>query len=175
MAKITKLRPADYAAAKALYINSFPESQRRPAEQIFGAERPMNLCAIYTRSGAADVFAGIMTVWHFDDFVYIEHFAIEPALRGKGIGAEALKIICSALSKPVVVEVERPDSADPMAAKRIDFYRRAGFHSLPFDYIQPPYAPGLPSVPLLLMVNGSEVPSPDHIARRLYSDVYGVK
>ena len=34
---------------------------------------------------------------------------------------------------------------------QLDFYRRNGFRLLDYDYVQPPYAPGLPSVPLLLM------------------------
>lgn len=173
MIKLGALQRRHYSAAQSLYMSSFPESERRPVDSLFAEDRPMHLWGIYSCDGGRELFAGIITVWHFADFIYIEHFAVEPGMRGRGIGAHVLDIICRASDKPVVVEVERPDAHLPDTQRRIAFYRRCGFNTLGYDYIQPPYQPGLPAVPLLLMVNGSEVPSPAHIAATLHTAVYG--
>ena len=58
-----------------------------------------------------------------------------------------------------------------MAPRRIGFYRRNGFRLLEADYIQPPYAEDLPSLPLKLMSRG-ELPDIDRVISTLHQRVY---
>lgn len=161
----------DVAATERLYGLSFPPSERRPFGQLLAKDAPMRLTGIYLPHGQ---YAGFLTLWKFDKFDYVEHFAVLPSLRGSGIGAHALRQLTQRTPRPLVVEVERPGDGNPMAARRIEFYKRVGFHILDYDYIQPPYGPGLPSVPLLLMSTGAQM-NPSAVAATLHGKVYGIR
>ena len=79
----------------------------------------------------------------------MEHFAIISAMRGGGLGGEAIRNFVAADPMPVILEVE-PSGSNDMADRRIAFYERCGFTGhRDFEYIQPPYSPGLPEVPLM--------------------------
>ncbi len=160
---------ADLDVIKGIYISSFPEAERRPWELIVKPETPgePTLYGIICDGR----LIGMATLWHFENFVYIEHLAVSNLCRNSGNGAAALqRILEIAADKPVVIEVEPPCSDDPMAARRIGFYRRNGFEIIDRDYIQPPYSSGQPEVRLYLM---STTPFPPHTATQtLHSRVY---
>ena len=46
-------------------------------------------------------------------------------MRGNGIGGAVIERLREESDKPLLLEVELPDSG-PMAVRRIDFYRRHG-------------------------------------------------
>ena len=52
--------------------------------------------------------AGIMAFWHLEEFVFVEHFAVDEGLRGQGIGSKMLDFIKSNLKTFVILEVELP-------------------------------------------------------------------
>lgn len=159
--------------AQRLYFYSFPPDERRDVKEIdrlvADVSSPMHAELIYFKGR----LSGFITWWEFDRFRYIEHFAIEPSKRGEGIGAKALKAFVGQTDSPVVLEVELPDTSD-MARRRIRFYERNGFNALMgYDYIQPPYGPGLQSVPMMLMATvGSGQLTPELIASTLHTRVY---
>lgn len=141
---------AELRALGALYHAAFPPEERRAWADIArpAVEDCPRLMAIY----AGGVLAGLATLWELSIAVYVEHLAVDPSQRGSGIGAAAVRALVSdAAPRPLLLEVEPESDANPMAARRIGFYRRCGLEVLPGDYIQPPYGPGLPAVPLLLM------------------------
>lgn len=143
-----------------LYEQAFPPEERRPADKMPPADSAFTFYAVGD--------CGLLTTWNFGSFTYVEHFAIYPEKRGNGIGAKALQ----QLQGTVVLEVEPPESGD-MARRRVDFYVRNGFRMLDFDYIQPPYAPGLSPVKLRLMVRGELSCSAGEVERTLHERVYG--
>ncbi len=102
--------------------------------------------------------------------LYVEHFATNPELRGQGIGSDALNMLMELADKPVVLEVE-PEDSNPLASRRIGFYRRHGFmlHS-DYKYIQPPYTPESQSIEMKLM--SSATIDPDRARTLLYKHVY---
>lgn len=120
--------------------------------------------------------AGLITTWNFGKFIYVEHFATEPHLRGKGIGIHTLKLLSSLSALPIVLEVE-PEHTSPDAVRRIRFYERAGFHTWQTPYIQPPYSQGKNSLPMNLMAHDlEETPECTQIVKALlYKHVYKVK
>lgn len=132
-----------------LYQHSFPEIERRSIDKmlhILENEDNFNIFLL-TKD---DNYVGFITYWEFDDFVYVEHFAIDTATRGNGYGSETLKNFVTLTHKPIILEVEEPE--DEMSVKRISFYKKCGFdYWQDVEYLQPPYQEGFPHLPLKLM------------------------
>ena len=89
-----------------------------------------------------------MTVWEFEDFAFLEHFAVSPEARGRGTGAAMLRELCDMYGS-VLLECE-PET-DGVTARRAAFYRRSGFFTNDFFYEQPPISAGKKPVRLNLM------------------------
>lgn len=157
-----------------LYEASFPPQERRPWWDL--AERCLKgeILAYGISEGAA--LAGFITVWDFPDFAYLEHFAIDEQMRGRGLGSQVLNEIKILFEgKPIVLEVEPPTDNESM--RRIRFYKSNGFclHD-DWDYQQPPYSSELPWVELKIMTF-SKIPHSvdfEHIKTTLYSNVYNL-
>lgn len=176
---VVDIRPSGFGSVelsriKRLYVNSFPESERRPWDDL--VSRASDSCARLNLAVIShkNHFAGMLTWWRLDDALrYVEHFAVEPSLRGSGIGAGAISGFVAMEETPVILEVE-PADLDDMARRRIRFYSRCGFVAHPgFSYVQPPYSDGLPAVDLMLMTAGRSVDLSDATAR-IHQMVYGV-
>ena len=118
------------------YTDSFPREERRdfPLVKELIRSNPYFKIYILTKSGQ---YVGFISAWTFGTYTYAEHFAIEPAYRNGGIGAEALRQFLAAVNSPVVLEVEMP--TDEMSKRRIGFYQRQGFVLDDHVYFQPPY------------------------------------
>ena len=61
-------------AAERLYCNAFPPEERRPFGQFLlepSEKRGPYLHTLLLSKGISDKFAGIVTTWQFDDFMYI--------------------------------------------------------------------------------------------------------
>ncbi len=165
----TDISKQDLPMLEKLYTDSFPAEERRPWKSVVNPESPYGpqLHAIITDGR----IAGFLTLWRFERFAYIEHLAIDPAFRSKGSGSSAVRLICELCGMtPVVVEIEPPVESAPDTMRRLAFYRRLGFETIDRDYVQPPYSPGLPSVPLHLMATA--VLPPASTARTLHTHVY---
>ena len=160
---------ADSLGLRHLYETSFPPEERRPWGAFAGLPPEFGFYAILGGSGPL----GMLTLWQLDGFAYIEHFAVFPRLRGAGIGSMVLSAAAGiAGERPLVLEAE-PEESGATARRRIGFYRRNGFTAHGgFSYVQPPYAEGLPSVPLTLLTRG-RVADLAAVARELHSRVYG--
>lgn len=65
---------------------------------------------------------GFAAVWEFDKFAFVEHLAVEPSNRNKGIGARILEMLHCSIGKKLCLEVE--PSKDEMSVRRIAFYKR---------------------------------------------------
>lgn len=162
------------AKVKALYHESFPIEEQRPwpstMDLISDPDSPFRLIALTLPD---ESFAGFVTIWEINGFRYIEHFAVDPSMRGNGIGAEILESLKHDDPKPLLLEVEPPETNE-MASRRIGFYKRCGFilHD-DIPYMQPPYSPGLPPVRLMLM-STTPIPTPSATIATLHSKVYGI-
>lgn len=99
--------------------------------------------------------AGFLAVWEFESFIYIEHFAVDPALRNSGTGSAMLQELVKQYQKPICLEVELPE--DELTRRRIGFYERNGFVFNEYPYIQPPISKGKSPVPLRIMTYRSEI------------------
>lgn len=140
-----------HAAQKALLAE--------PAYAILSGEEAGKICAI-------------MAVWEFAELRYIEHFAVDPALRGQGIGGAMLGEYLRRDGRRAVLEVEPPTTGT--AVRRIGFYTRCGLSLSDFPYAQPPLNPGDGMLPLMLMASGGALTDDEAATVRdlLYREVY---
>ncbi len=176
--ELVPLLPASptYAEAERLYLEAFPEEERRPAGEwralMAGDDGAFRALEIRE----ADAFAGFVTYWKLDGFVYIEHFAIDSRLRGGGLGGRVVERLKRTLSpQPLVLEAEHP--VTEMAGRRIAFYVRHGFVPMDTPYFQPPYRRGGRWVPLVLMTSHPVFCGQNYEAIRasIYRNVYHVE
>lgn len=116
--------------------------------------------------------AGFLAVWEFESFIYIEHFAVDPALRNSGTGSAMLQELVKQYQKPICLEVELPE--DELTRRRIGFYERNEFVFNEYPYIQPPISKGKSPVPLRIMTYGSAITQDtfEEMKRVLYQRVY---
>ena len=172
-----------------IYLQSFPIDEQRPVESIarlFIEEPRYTMYAIVDADGErpkvigesqepranSHSLLGLLTTWKFADFIYIEHFAIDPALRSQGYGSEALKAFIQNLDKPLVLEAEPP--TDEMTRRRIRFYERIGLTLYDYPYIQPAYTEESLPVELRLMGTIDTEATPlDRVSDTLHREVYG--
>jgi ribosomal protein S18 acetylase RimI-like enzyme len=133
-----------------LYLTAFPANERRSREkfvEILENENKFELYALIKN----DEFAGFITLWTFEHFIYVEHFTIETSLRGQNIGSNTIKILLKQTNLPVVLEVDMPSNMQ--AVKRINFYERFGFYIVSRPYAQPPYNLNDKLHPMIIMSN----------------------
>ena len=129
--EIEKIYSGDdrFDALNAIYTEAFPPQER------FGLDIMLRLAD----EGKLDVFAlmhsgeaaGMFVMCLHGHTAYVCYFAIDKALRGKGLGGEVIRSICSHYAgRQIVLEIEALDkSAEnyPQRKRREEFYLRAGF------------------------------------------------
>ena len=175
-----------------VYLQSFPLDEQRPIASITHLIEHDERFVAYAivdedEDDAAELQAksqepramsqrplGLLTTWHFEEFIYIEHFAIDPDLRSRGYGAEALKTFIAQQQCPIVLEAEPP--TDELSTRRIRFYERCGLTLYDFPYIQPAYTPESNPVELRLMgtLNTDDTPLA-LVSKILHREVYGLR
>lgn len=150
---------------------SFPTSERRTYSghlAEFSSEEFHCLCYV------PDGLKAALNYWDLGEFLYVEHFAVAPELRGQGTGSLLMSEFRAAVGgKPIVLEAEPPCDSD-IAARRIAFYQRLGFEYNDYDYIQPPLMDGESPIPLKIMSAPDRLSESEYIKirDRLYRDVY---
>ena len=145
----------EFEVVKSLYLSAFPPEERREYNELI-QQLYINECAVNLIIAGGKT-AGFCITWDFNDFVYLEHFAIEPVMRGLGIGEGILALIKDIFNKPVILEAEPP--ADEISTRRIRFYQRNGFKLLHRPYLQPSYDGIKPEVEMKLMSTGVDFTS----------------
>lgn len=166
----------DLGSEKAKQINtlleiSFPPEERRSIEEIAQNVNGPYL-ELLTAEENGNVY-GMLTVWNLEGFTFLEHFAVSPAYRGKGIGTGILDFVEEYWAKPTVLEVEYPTGR--MEKRRIGFYERNGFVLNDYPYLMPDLSGGNEPVPLLLMSRPKALENPEKYAGLIYDIPYAGK
>lgn len=152
--------------------SSFPTEERRTREgQESLLDNPYYQLYGYKKD---DMVAAFFAVWRFDEFFFVEHFAVAENYRNGGIGAELLQELLRMQGLPAVLEVELPEGELP--CRRIGFYERNGFALNSYDYIQPSMQEGRPEIPLRIMSYPKELVYEqfETVREKLYREVYHV-
>ncbi|MBR5254687.1 MAG: GNAT family N-acetyltransferase [Bacteroidales bacterium] len=134
--------------SKNIYEKCFPIEERRDFSKLIEIYNNdlLELNLIYKNNE----FVGILNYWQFPKFLYIEHFAIDFQSRNQKIASNILAQL-NQDNQLIILEVELP--IDEISKKRIQFYERAGFLVLPYEYSQPAYRKGEKELPMHIMTN----------------------
>lgn len=101
-------------------------------------------------------FAGFISYWEFDGYIYIEHFAVNNTIRGKGYGSKILdSFITAHLPKRIVLEIDPLE--DEISRARLRFYERCGFSANAYVHRHPPYRSGCTPHPLIVLSTNGEI------------------
>ena len=149
MLEFTRITAPDhplFPRAFALYEESFPIHEQRTREKQEKVLSHPDYRYEVILEGSS--FVGILLYWEYRDGRYVEHFAIDPALRGQSYGSQALRAL-GARGRPIVLEIDQP--VDPVSVRRQHFYEKLGFVSNPFPHVHPPYRPGFRGHDLVVM------------------------
>lgn len=168
------LNVSDFDEFYKLMQDSFPSDEYRPyAEQLELFNRPeFSAYAVYSDDRKVMAF---ITVWDFNSFVYVEHFAVSALYRNNGLGGKILNELSKIHNADICLEVERPETE--FSKRRINFYGRNGYYLNDYNYVQPPISKGKKPVPLQIMsTNGKLSESQfNNVKNTLYKHVYGVE
>ena len=160
----------EYSFVEELLTASFPIDEYRPLdEQRQNVESVDSFHMNILRLDKEPI--GLLSYWQFDGFVYVEHFAVHPGLRGQGYGRETITSLIEE-KRNIVLEVELPE--DELTRRRVAFYSRCGLTLCSTDYIQPAYRTGGNEIPMKLMHCGVDMERDferirDSIYRRVYN------
>ena len=127
-------------------IDAFPYEERRDEadEKACFLKKEFNFSEIID----AGESVGLVVFWLFDEFLFIEHIAINKEIRSKGYGSKTIDLIKAKYNLPIILEAEAPETE--MQKKRIKFYENLGFKVNSYDYTQPSYH-NAESVPLQIL------------------------
>ena len=145
---LQRINETDFPEIYRIMQASFPDDEYRPYEEQIALFQEPEYRIYYMP-------AGFLAVWEFESFIYIEHFAVDPALRNSGTGSAMLQELVKQYQKPICLEVELPE--DELTRRRIGFYERNGFVFNEYPYIQPPISKGKSPVPLRIMTYGCAI------------------
>lgn len=173
--KLTPLKTIDFDLFYNLLKRSFPvaEFRSRSKERQLLNQANFTVLTRYDLSGKK--IDGFIAEWSFNDFLFLEHFAVDPNLRGRGIGSALLSNYLEQAKKPVLIEVESPTT--DLAVRRIHFYERLGFSLSSFGYVQPDLGQTGDHIDLLMMQYPNFLTEQDFKKRKkeIFQTVYGVE
>ena len=168
-----------YTAVETLLVATFPASERRsmPLQRQFAdSNEKFEVYAAFE----GEKFVGFFTLWALGAFRFVEHLAIVPECRGCGYGTRLLQQIKELSPKPLLLEIEKGESAEQRARKK--FYERSAFRALEIPYLQPPYEAGGEAIEMHLMMYTEEAEkspvfeaeSIEKMIEIIYAEVYGI-
>lgn len=152
--------------------NSFPPDEYRTYEDQKVLLNNPNYTVYVIPDDKSDCIKAFITVWKFEDFAFIEHFAVNPVYRNQGLGSLILRETMNLLQCQICLEVELPET--DLAKRRIGFYERNGFFVNHYPYIQPSYAKDKQPIPLLIMTSGNCISNDqfDNVQKTIFREVY---
>lgn len=151
--------PAQRDRGREIYEGSFPLRQRGPFAQVL--ERGSGYRGQLVLRGGSVVGVCFASVLESIAWWFLEYVAIDPALRGGGLGGEVWRHVREAAAaagvQGVVLEVEDPDEPGIDAAerevrvRRLRFWERCGPARLPVPNYVVPNVGTVGTEPLVLM------------------------
>lgn len=151
--RIKDISTSTYRIFRDLYENSFPVFEQRTEEQQESAFKKEN----YHLDTYWDCkqFIGFIAYWEFETYIYIEHFAINTEIRGKGYGSSILNSFTESTGKTVILEIDPVN--DSISEARLRFYQRCGFYENNHPHTHPAYREGYTPHPLTVMTTQRKI------------------
>ena len=170
---IREIKEEEFDQVYKIMESSFPSVERRTYENELREFNSSSFKVFVVEEKGA--VAGFIKEWDLPSFNFIEHFATDPMVRGKGLGSRMLREYLKGRKKPVIIEVEWNSSQ--IAKRRINFYERLGFTLSDIEYIQPKLQDVKDEVLLKLMYYPGDVDESILIEskKEIFEKVYKVK
>lgn len=132
--KVTE-KTKELEGIKKLYIQAFPENERRPFEDMLSDKtKCIEVLAFYD----GEQFCGFACLLNTEDISHIIYLAIEDSYRNKGYGSLALTVIHKQKAgRRVIVDIERENEKaenNEQRQKRKQFYLRNGYKETEVKY-----------------------------------------
>jgi len=145
--RLTDISGPYWPQAWELYERSFPLRELRSLEQhILAMDDPRFFAEVITDK---EEFIGVIFYWKWDNYRFVEHFAIDPSLRGSGSGSRVLEEFLNNDQSLVMLEIE--PLCDEISERREQFYERSGFTMNYYRHIHPSFRPSTEAHELLIM------------------------
>ncbi|KMK77559.1 GNAT family N-acetyltransferase [Alkalihalobacillus pseudalcaliphilus] len=145
---LIKLKGNKFDAFYQLMQDSFPPDEYRPYHhQRALLDNPFYQIYMYEEH---DELVAFFATWQSQEFIFLEHFAVQASFRNGGLGTKLLQAFLQQSKQSVIIEIEPPTNGD-LEKRRAKFYERNGFSLSKWGYIQPALAKGYDPVPLVLM------------------------
>ncbi|MCS3433722.1 GNAT family N-acetyltransferase [Klebsiella sp. BIGb0407] len=147
-------RTALFAQVDGLYESAFPLHEKRcHAAKI----RALNHANYQLQAWFdAEMFIGMIGMWDFGDYRYIEHLAVNDTLRGQGYGKRMLNQFL--LQSPLTI-LEIDPLTTEIARKRLRFYQSLGFQVNHYSHTHPTYHENLADHQLIVLSYPQQIDS----------------
>lgn len=145
--RITDKNDRFYPAFYAIYSHSFPIHEQRNAEQQEAAFRDNRYYLVALIEN--DILLSFICYWDFDEYVYIEHFAVNGEMRGRQIGSHSLALFAETVGKTIILEID--PLIDEVSRKRYRFYEKLGYITNHYRHHHPAYNPIFPPHELVVL------------------------
>ncbi len=158
-----------FAELKLLYLRAFTSDERRDVNDLIALletqDFSLQMIQMYDKP------AGLINLWKFPHFLFIEHIAITEQFRNRKIGETAITLIAESQDLPIVLETQY--AAEDASESRVAFYQRLGFDIIDDNYEQPAYSSEKNSAKMLLLSNRAIMPDPiEEIVQQIHKTVY---
>ena len=123
-----------------IYSISFPVYEQRNKQQQISAfsDRRYNLYFLIGKDESDnEVMLSFIAFWDFEEYAYVEHFAVNDKYRGANIGTDTLMKFKETVKKNVVLEID--PVVDDVSSKRFEFYKKIGFGLCSYKHTHPAY------------------------------------
>lgn len=172
---LQKVKKEDYDSVFEIMSQSFSEDEYRSyhgEKELFQHD---NYYTYVYKDNEKDIIKGFISLWEFEDFIYIEHFATAKDFRNQGIGGKILRNLVEIAEKTICLEVEPPE--DESSQRRINFYKRNGFHLNDYDYVQPPLREDGRPLNFLIMSSDEYLDQDqfETVRKTLYKELFAIK
>lgn len=133
--KIKNTKDKWYSSFSEIYTVSFPVFEQRNTKQQLEAfsDEHYHLSAWIED----EKLLSFVSYWDFEDYIYIEHLAVNPELRGQNIGSLMLGSFAEEVKKAVILEIDPP--VDEVSRKRLAFYENLGYKQNKYKHAHPAY------------------------------------
>ncbi len=167
------LNISEFDNVYSIMEDSFPNDELRPKDEQIKLLENKNYKVFVIKDTEKNIVAFI-AVWNFEEFLFIEHFAVNKNNRNNGLGSVILRELKDITNKMICLEVEPPQNE--ITKRRVEFYKRNGFYLNEYPYIQPSISKGKKPVPLMIMTSEHKVDCNyfNLIKECIYKNVYKV-
>ena len=145
--RLTNTSNPYFSQAWEIYLEAFPKNERKTLDAQ--TKLMSNPLYHYDIIIVDDKLIGFILWWNLDSVRFIDHFATAKSQRNKGYGRLIIENFSHIDVKPVLLEVELPDSN--INKRRIKFYERIGFKVNQHHYQLPVYNKSVPPLQLYVM------------------------